>query len=152
MTCFFSVVVVVCFDILDRNVAVYIVIDQWTREVPILTQLSPAGSRFSHQIYSMQNGQRPRQKERKKKKNQQFRTVEFWIITSVRSARAEQNSQLSFFFKFPLDDRQLCLDRLSTNGRLEGGWLASNDMHRHRSTTFLLIPRSNNPTTNFDIV
>lgn len=69
----------------------------------------------------MQNGQRPRQKERKKKKNQQFRTVEFWIITSVRSARAEQNSQLSFFFKFPLDDRQLCLDRLSTNGRLDSG-------------------------------
>jgi hypothetical protein len=38
-----------------------------------------------------------KKKKTKKNKNQQFRTVEFWIITSVRSARAEQNSQLSFF-------------------------------------------------------
>jgi hypothetical protein len=92
--------------------------------------------------------------ERKKKTKQksaiQDRRVLDNHICAFRSSRIKQPT--FFFFNFPLDDRQLCLDRLSTNGRLEGGWLASNDMHRHRSTTFLLIPRSNNPTTNFDIV
>lgn len=155
MTCFFSVVVVVCFDILDRNVVVYIIIHHWTREVPILTQLSPAGSRFSHQIYSMQNGQRPRQKERKKKTKKKKSAIQDRRVLNnhICAFRLSRIKQPTFFFF--LIFRSTTDNFVWIGFQLMNVWRgASVQWHAQAQIDNIpsyFIQRSNHPTTNFDI-